>query len=224
MLWTDFRDVYFQRDPFLDFAADAAGADIVFFGEHLGKPLNDEGFTRAWVQACYGEDALDGLPVASPVLCSSNVMGTGEAVLGYLQKYIRAVSRMAKANPKECVMVVGVDQGHHSHLVYKRLGADPVARAHYAILPRAARVPSPVRRAATPRPRARARYDAGPVYTGGVAFKNFKADVVRDEDGFVLRSDGRRAALVHQYDRDDEGEGNLYSFFPARAAALAEEP
>ena len=44
-------------------------------------------------------------------------------------------------------------------------------------------------------------YDRGPVYTAGRVGSHFMSDLKRDADGYVLRSDGKRAALLHQYDR-----------------------
>ena len=46
-------------------------------------------------------------------------------------------------------------------------------------------------------------YDAGPVYSAGQVM-HVPEDLKRDAEGYVLRSDGRRAALVHQYDRFEE--------------------
>ncbi len=45
-----------------------------------------------------------------------------------------------------------------------------------------------------------APYDAGPAYTAGQVM-HVPEDLKRDAAGYVLRADGRRAALVHQYDR-----------------------
>ena len=42
--------------------------------------------------------------------------------------------------------------------------------------------------------------------------------MVRDTAGFVLRSDGRRASVVHQYDR---GALGLADAFDAKGTALA---
>jgi len=179
VLWTDFLDVVFQRDPFPDFAADAKGRDLLFFAEHPGKPLNDEGFTRSWVESCYGAGALASLAPSTPVLCSSNVMGTGAAVAAFLRKYADAVTDRARnGDPEYCVRVNGIDQGHHNYLVYVSSTSDGTF-PDYAVAP----------------------YDAGPVYTAGMALKQFPQDVAYDGDGYVLRRDGRRAALVHQFNR-----------------------
>jgi len=178
VLWSDFRDAFWQRNPFDDFAADGKGKGLVFFSEHPVKPLDKDGFSRGWVETCWGRGVLDAhVPRGSdtPCLCSGQAMGTGTALLGYLKRYLAAVDAQHRKVPHDkCVTTYGIDQGHHNYLVYTQL-----EKATFEITP----------------------WDAGPVATIGFLKHVPPAELRRDEAGFVLRRDGKRVAIVHQYDR-----------------------
>ncbi|KAH8071807.1 PAS domain-containing protein [Aureococcus anophagefferens] len=151
VLWSDFRDAVFQRNPFEDWVDDSMGKDLVFFAEHPGKPITAAGHTRSWVTAAAARD----FPA--------------------------------------CVETGGIDQGHHNDIVYATLATagDLAQIAATAPLSKPAVAGTFV---ITP-------YDRGPVYTAGRVGSHFLSDLKRDADGYVLRSDGKRAALLHQYDR-----------------------
>ncbi|KAJ1460926.1 hypothetical protein M885DRAFT_433049 [Pelagophyceae sp. CCMP2097] len=203
VLWTDFVDAYFQRDPFLDFHDDArrlaqtaAPAELLVFAEHDRLPISAPGFTQGWVAGCFGNEGLERMYAAAgrreiPVLCSSNVMGEVDAARDYLDAFLVQVDEAA-ANALGCIRPLGIDQGHHNYLIYSSMvGAS--ARIRVAVAP----------------------YDAGPVYTAGVLAK-LGVKIDRDAEGFVLRSDGHRAALVHQFNRFPE----LIDFVEALTAAV----
>ena len=178
VLWSDFRDAFFQRNPFDDFRGDARGKDLLFFGEHTVRPLSATSgkglFTRAWVEGCYGKVLTpDVTPEGAPVLCSGNVMGTGAAVLAYLEAYLANVDAQDGRANWHCWRDYGIDQGHHNYMAYVKY-----PKHKFAVAP----------------------YDAGPAYTAGQVM-HVPEDLKRDAAGYVLRADGRRAALVHQYDR-----------------------
>ena len=178
VLWSDFRDAFFQRNPFDDFFGDAQGKDLLFFGEHTVRPLSATSgrglFTRAWVEGCYGKVLTpDVTPEGAPVLCSGNVMGTGAAVLAYLEAYLANVDAQDGRANWHCWRDYGIDQGHHNYMAYVKY-----PKHKFAVAP----------------------YDAGPAYTAGQVM-HVPEDLKRDAAGYVLRADGRRAALVHQYDR-----------------------
>ena len=199
VLWSDFRDAVFQRNPFEDWVDDSMGKDLVFFAEHPGKPITAAGHTRSWVQGCFGTELLDRIgpqddaKPGTPALCSSNTMGTYGAITEFLAMYLAQVTAAAARDFPACVETGGIDQGHHNFLVYGKLAtaADLAEIAATAPLSKPAVAGTFV---ITP-------YDRGPVYTAGRVGSHFLSDLKRDADGYVLRSDGRRAALLHQYDR-----------------------
>ncbi|KAJ1456016.1 hypothetical protein M885DRAFT_518410 [Pelagophyceae sp. CCMP2097] len=173
------------------------------FAEHDRMPVSLEAskgssWTQMWVRGCLKEQGLEKMYATAgtreiSVLCSSNVMGEVDAARNFLDAILAQVDA-SSPNAVGCVQPlgtrVGIDQGHHNYLVYSSMvGAS--SRICVAIAP----------------------YDAGPVYTAGV-LKNRKVKIERDAEGFVLRSDGRRAALVHQYNRFVELEN-----FVARLSA-----
>ena len=199
VLWSDFRDAVFQRNPFEDWVDDSQGKDLMFFAEHPGKPITASGHTRTWVQRCFGKEILDRIgprddvKPGTPALCSSNTMGTYGAITKFLAMYLAQVTAAAARDLKECFETGGIDQGHHNYIVYATLStagdlaefaataplSKPVVGGTFVITP----------------------YDRGPVYTAGRVGSHFMSDLKRDADGYVLRSDGKRAALLHQYDR-----------------------
>ena len=199
VLWSDFRDAVFQRNPFEDWVDDSMGKDLVFFAEHPGKPITAAGHTRSWVQGCFGTELLDRIgPLddakpGTPALCSSNTMGTYDAITKFLAMYLAQVTAAAARDFPACVETGGIDQGHHNFLVYGKLAtaADLAEIAATAPLSEPAVAGTFV---ITP-------YDRGPVYTAGRVGSHFLSDLKRDADGYVLRSDGKRASLLHQYDR-----------------------
>ncbi|KAH8062047.1 hypothetical protein JL721_8766 [Aureococcus anophagefferens] len=199
VLWSDFRDAVFQRNPFEDWVDDSMGKDLVFFAEHPGKPITAAGHTRSWVQGCFGTELLDRIgPLddakpGTPALCSSNTMGTYDAITKFLAMYLAQVTAAAARDFPACVETGGIDQGHHNYIVYATLSttADLAEIAATAPLSEPAVAGTFV---ITP-------YDRGPVYTAGRVGSHFLSDLKRDADGYVLRSDGKRAALLHQYDR-----------------------
>ena len=199
VLWSDFRDAVFQRNPFEDWVDDSMGKDLMFFAEHPGKPITASGHTRTWVQMCFGKEILDRIgprddaKPGTPALCSSNTMGTYDAITEFLAMYLAQVTAAAARDLKECFETGGIDQGHHNYIVYATLSTagDLAEIAATAPLSKPAVAGTFV---ITP-------YDRGPVYTAGRVGSHFMSDLKRDADGYVLRSDGKRAALLHQYDR-----------------------
>jgi len=202
VLWSDFRDTVWQRNPFDDFAADARGKDLVFFAEPAIKTLDETGYTRTWIEKCWGLEALDArVPRGSrtEVLCSGNAMGTGPAVLAYVRRFLATVDAQREARGDVCVQTPGIDQGHHNYLIRTLLPKD-----QFTITP----------------------WDAGPV-ANIASLRHRPAWAKRDREGYVLRRDGRRVALLHQYDRLDELKSFAYKLVAraaARAAAGAPEP
>ena len=88
---SDFRDVFFQSNPFLyrpvEWAPPAAQL-VVFQEAHPNAVINRCPFNGGWVRNCYGEDALDKIG-HNTVICSGVSMGTRNAILAYVSSLIR---------------------------------------------------------------------------------------------------------------------------------------
>lgn len=74
ILLVDFRDVFFQSDPFAAISF-TANEWLRFYEEFYPPNLLESKFTYGWIQECWGEEAARKLAKAA-VLCSGAVMGT----------------------------------------------------------------------------------------------------------------------------------------------------
>eukprot|EP01062_Namystynia_karyoxenos_P032074 TRINITY_DN23701_c0_g1_i1.p2 TRINITY_DN23701_c0_g1~~TRINITY_DN23701_c0_g1_i1.p2 ORF type:complete len:485 (+),score=115.88 TRINITY_DN23701_c0_g1_i1:80-1534(+) len=188
VLVTDVRDTYFQRPPFTDLGDPSGSAAMVFeewYGER-GKTL--EGGKKYGVDTthwfakmathCYGEDTYREYS-GSAMLCSGQLLGTARGIEALLGAYTSEMRRNAGKHAG-CVPPELPDQPLLNHLFYhKRLGG---TRA----------VP----------------YGEGPVLTVGITCTRalpgratVDENLNRDAAGFVLDGRGRRAPVVHQWDR-----------------------
>lgn len=84
-LATDFRDVFFQRDPFSSFH-ESMGAQnrpaLVLSLEHSNMTTTDEGVNSYWLRVCKGANHSI---IGKPIICSGTIYGTpaGFAALGH---------------------------------------------------------------------------------------------------------------------------------------------
>jgi hypothetical protein len=73
-LATDFRDSFFQADPFA--SLDQRGAfDLVLAQEYAGQRLGECPYNTVWIRECYGEEELKRL-AALPIVCAGSLLGT----------------------------------------------------------------------------------------------------------------------------------------------------
>jgi hypothetical protein len=122
---SDFRDVFFQSNPFTYKRSEWAfpKADLVVFQEaHPQKTVGRCPFNGGWVGGCYGPDALRHI-AANPVTCSGVSIGTRTAIAAYsylMTQQLNPVIRYGKGTDKTnkgCTSL-GMDQGFHNWLVY----------------------------------------------------------------------------------------------------------
>ena len=130
VLVSDFRDVFFQSNPFEYHTKDwnFPKHDLVVFQEaHPLKTLGRCPFNSGWLQGCYGRKVLHMLS-HNPVSCSGVSMGTRNGILAYAYmmtqhlnpkiRYGRPKSVNSKAPSNDGCISAGMDQGFHNYLVY----------------------------------------------------------------------------------------------------------
>jgi hypothetical protein len=87
---SDFRDVFFQSDPFkyrlLEWSPPRY--NLVVFQEHFpNKVINRCVFNKGWIKACYGQEGLAKVGT-NTVSCSGVTMGTRDGILVYVSMSI----------------------------------------------------------------------------------------------------------------------------------------
>mmetsp|Transcript_22122 Transcript_22122/g.22296 ORF Transcript_22122/g.22296 Transcript_22122/m.22296 type:complete len:435 (-) Transcript_22122:157-1461(-) len=123
---SDFRDVFFQSNPFLykpkEWAPPAAQL-VVFQEAHPNSVIDREPFNRGWIRHCYGQKALEKIG-HNTVSCSGVSMGTRDAILVYsylmtLQTLpkIRLMPNATAKDFQRCISP-GMDQGFHNWMIY----------------------------------------------------------------------------------------------------------
>jgi hypothetical protein len=112
VLLTDTRDVFFQRDPFVE----DPGDDLIFFEE--GQPLAQGMFNPLWIIHHLGHAALTRLG-AKPTLCSGTILGRPEALDCYLSRLVQLMSEADRMD-----FATG-DQALHNAVVYEGLDRIP---------------------------------------------------------------------------------------------------
>jgi len=199
VLVTDFRDTYFQRDPFGDGAPAVSGLEV--FEEHSNQK------TTHWlvdfpVQKCKN------VKFDEVMLCSGTTVGTRKAMLQYLSTMHAEMKEWMLDSKCCCNGMNGDDQSIHNYLFYT--GKMPFATA----------VPNRMGRVNTPgvqgsiaweeklnmykslgdndseareRPYPGADKDTGRWIGMGYG--------LTDEKGYLTNLDGSRSRVVHQFDR-----------------------
>lgn len=87
VLLTDLRDVAFQRDPFED---PVTGLELYL--EDDSVRIGSESFNARWIRNLYGAAELERLG-DHPASCSGTIVGTGAAVLAYLDAMTGEIAR-----------------------------------------------------------------------------------------------------------------------------------
>jgi hypothetical protein len=187
-LLTDTRDVYFQRDPFADLAHGMAeGHEILLFQEWSNRTLGNCPHNNDWIRSCWGNRVATEL-AHHPVICSGTVMGSRrglEGLIAALQGEVKRVRAFRAAGHPDIPPVSSAKHGRpcvndqsYVNVIMRRNStvADPLLASAKVFA-----------------------QGYGPVNT--IGWVAVKSQVKRDADGFVLNADGRRSAVVHQYDR-----------------------
>ena len=184
---TDFRDVFFQENPFpllraaLQKGGGGGGAAPSFIAFEEAKELtigmegNGNSWNTRWIRKCYGPQAVAQL-AGQNVLCSGTSAGTARSMSRYFDAMLQELQSL------DCGSIGGADQGVHNYLIR---GSGLVFKdGEVSIQERGMGVVNTL--SALVRLR-------GPLSGLGL----------RDSDGYVLNNDGARSAIVHQYDRDE---------------------
>jgi len=126
LMITDFRDVYFQSNPFEYQPYEWHGSDLVTFLEpHPNKIINRCKFNGPWIGKCYGKEAVK-MVGHNMVSCSGISMGTRNGILVYshiVAKHTNPATRnkflkLDKPPTQEKCMSLGTDQGIHNWLLH----------------------------------------------------------------------------------------------------------
>jgi len=186
ILILDFRDTFFQKDPFATFGPIATRPkdkyDLQLFAENAKvKNIGKCVFNSLWIGRCFGKPALANLKHL-PVLCSGSTLGSYLAI----QKYIRTMLH-AMDTVKCWLKGIESDQGYQNYLFYNGFFDSPTGNAtvfqqgdgiiNTIGAMNGKRVPSDQK---------------GPLDTFWHA---------RDAEGYIINNDGSRSACVHQWDR-----------------------
>ena len=79
----DFRDTFFQRDPFAGLPPPAHPLELWLYAEHFPfKQFKRCPFNAGWVRNCWGKALFDGLKEQA-ALCSGSYLGTRAAVVHF---------------------------------------------------------------------------------------------------------------------------------------------
>ena len=121
----DFRDVFFQGNPFAYRRyewAHPVSQLTVFQEAYPNKVIYRCPFNGGWIGGCYGEEGLKRIG-NNPVSCSGVTLGLRDAVIAYshlmtqqLDPRVRYGRETTQTN-KQCISL-GMDQGFHNWLVY----------------------------------------------------------------------------------------------------------
>jgi hypothetical protein len=116
ILILDFRDTFFQADPFLSFGPIATRTPKfelqVFAENHRVKSIGKCVYNSLWIGRCFGRQALAALS-SYPVLCSGSTLGS---YLG-IKHYVRTM--LSSMDTVKCWLKgIESDQGYQNYLFY----------------------------------------------------------------------------------------------------------
>lgn len=128
VLVTDFRDVFFQSNPFAYHPSEWAPpvAQFVAFQEpYPNKVIYRCPFNGGWIRGCYGEEGLRRIG-GNTVSCSGASIATAEALRAYaylLTQQLNPVARYGHGTKRtnDGCITGGMDQGLHNWLLYSGL-------------------------------------------------------------------------------------------------------
>ncbi len=191
-LMMDFRDAYFQRDPFVDGDHVMRDCDLYLMSEFqlLTVGNHPNGMNYAWVAEPFGKAAADAI-ADKVILNSGAIMGRKNAVM----KLLDALSETAAPQNFDFA-----DQGTLNYLGHTgrldHCGRIKIARAGESVVNNCGFTELDLlreRRAITAEDEAR------------IAFiprdERGRLKLYRDHEGWVLDDDGSISTAVHQYDR-----------------------
>ena len=180
----DFRDVFFQRDPFPLIDRSPSAPNLHLFAENRDvKTVGRCRFNSAWLD-CWDRTLKKTYRNAS-IMCSGSTLGSVPAMKRYAERMLAEMDRMACWATKAATES---DQGYHNFLYHTgALAALPGVKVTHH------------------------EQGRGLVNTIGAmngyrvpAHKKGPLDTfwkIKDADGYILDWDGQHSAVVHQWDR-----------------------
>ena len=194
VLITDVRDTFFQRDPFASGHPQVQGLQV--FEEHVKQT------TKHWLVE-WPVKTCKGVVYDEIMLCSGTAIGTREAMIDYLD--IMEKEMNVWMNDKKChFKLSGDDQAIHNYLYYS--GQLPFAKAipnRMGIVHTVGYIASVIREKHRDRMEAKNMSESEPYdgTTPGTKPWITQEYDLTDEEGYILDFDGKKSAVVHQYDR-----------------------
>lgn len=177
----DFRDVYFQTDPFRSLPQPSTRPSnwLYLYAEHIA--IGNSRYNKRWLQSCYGRTAVSEQVLRSPVLCSGTSSGSVRALRVYLQLMLEQFDQT------HCTLH-GSDQGMHEHLYYSGQLLEHNVSAQ--VVPAGSGQVNNLASLRTEDSATERKLPVGPYFRRA------------PQHGFeVLSADGELVAVVHQYDR-----------------------
>jgi hypothetical protein len=106
---TDCRDVWFQRNPFIDHL----GPGVHCFSEARTQIIGTCAANSKMIEFTFGSKVMAEM-ADDPVSCAGTTMGDAEGIMGYLKAIVETIAAARK-------LFGGSDQGAHNFLVHYKL-------------------------------------------------------------------------------------------------------
>jgi len=198
VLVTDFRDAYFQRDPFGDNGHDIVGLEVF---EEYHAQRTSHWLVDGPVRNCKGDKETDTfLGENHRMLCSGTTIGTREATLDYLRIMHGEMMKWMLDSKCRNHEMNGDDQSIHNYLFYA--GRLPFAVAvpnRQGIVNTVGVQGSMIKKQYGGNYKMQKNEYQGADEDNG-QWIGIHYDVT-DKEGYFTNSDGTRSRVVHQYDR-----------------------
>ena len=106
---TDFRDVFFQADPF---ASTPDGYDLVLQEEFASLTIKTCPYNSNWIKTCWGTAFLDSIGTKTPI-CSGTIMGTPRGL-----EALKKAMFLEMEHTKRVKGCTARDQGHLNYIYH----------------------------------------------------------------------------------------------------------
>lgn len=191
-LLMDFRDAYFQRDPFQQVDRFMHGTDLYLMSEFqlLTVGNHPNGMNYAWVEEPFGKEAADAI-ADREILNSGAILGRKQAITSFLEAMAQVTSAQDFAFADQGTLNYLAHTGRLAHC-----GRIKIERAGKSLVNNCGFSELDLLRAARP---ISAEEEARIAFIPRTPEGRLK--LWRDHEGWVLDDDGNVSYAVHQYDR-----------------------
>jgi hypothetical protein len=191
VLFTDTRDVFFQRDPFGPEAPVVPPNTVQLFEEHYTIRTTHQLVDKPVFQC-------KGIRFDKPMLCSGTTIGTRSAMLEYLRIMHKEMDEWMNDTKCCCIPKNGDDQAIHNYLYYTGK-LDHIA----VVIPNRMGLVHTIGAMATlilytHQAKKREPFDLDHNGFGGWLGLQYG---LTDKEGYIVDYNGERSFIVHQYDR-----------------------